>query len=105
MGVVVIVPLVGISACSSMRCSPCSTMAGFTSMASPRLSMAGMGRLTAKVQHLQIALVGELEVVGAAADAERVEHHVALAVGVRHRAELLADGLQIDWHAGYLTSL
>src|SRR5439155_1381286 len=41
MGVVVIVPLVGISACSSMRCSPCSTMAGFTSMASPRLSMAG----------------------------------------------------------------
>jgi len=56
-------------------------------------------------QHLQVALVGELEVVGAAADAERVEHHVALAVGVRHRAELLADGLQIDWHAGYLTSL
>src|SRR5207249_9128466 len=48
-GVVVIVPLVGISACSSMRCSPCSTMAGFTSMAPPRLSMAGKDGMTANV--------------------------------------------------------
>ena len=48
-GVVTIVPLVGIGACSSMRCSPCSTITGFTSMAPPRFSMAGKAGMTAKV--------------------------------------------------------
>ena len=50
-------------------------------------------------QHLEIALVGELELVHSGADAERVEDDVALGVGVRHGPELFPDGRQIDRHA------
>ena len=51
-------------------------------------------------QHLQVALVGELQVVGAAAHAERVQHDVALRIAVRDGTELLADGAEIDGHRG-----
>jgi hypothetical protein len=50
-------------------------------------------------QDVQVALVRELELVGSAADAERVEHDVALAVLVGDRIELLSNRTRIHRHA------